>query len=221
MHPPEELMIHDSSQHATVELSDWENDFYNPTMAMHTATLHTEEYDEDYEEERAIEYIAILAEEDRLLHHSSWKRNVTSIDKTIPTSIDTHLHQTSCKRSSTDISYYPSINTGVDSAREGDYSIGSWANDYYHERFAVETSISQPCVDELHECFTTEKLLNIRERDEVDQHRAEACGEGTCFSRSFTRDTRASIDIDIPSSIDRRPEFGKRAYDRDGTRRFH
>ncbi|KAF3587021.1 hypothetical protein F2Q69_00029712 [Brassica cretica] len=143
-------------------------------MAMHTATLHTEEYDEDYEEERAIEYRAILAEEGRLLHHSSWKRNATSIDKTVPTSIDT-----------------------------------------------LETSISQPCTDELHECFTTEKLLNIRERDAVDQHRAEACGERTRFSRSFTRDTQASIDIDVPSSIDRRPEFGKRAYDRDGTRRFH
>ncbi|KAF3534930.1 hypothetical protein DY000_02041366 [Brassica cretica] len=33
--------------------------------------------------------------------------------------------------------------------------------------------------------------------------------------------TQPSIDINPPSSIDRRPEFGKRAYDRDGTRRFH
>ena len=41
-------------------------------MAAHTRdTLHTEEYDEDYEEELAIEYRAILDEEDRLLHHSS------------------------------------------------------------------------------------------------------------------------------------------------------
>ncbi|KAF3560475.1 hypothetical protein F2Q69_00013423 [Brassica cretica] len=94
--------------------SDWENDYYNPTMAAHTTdTMHTKEYDEDYEEERAIEYKAILDEEDRLLHHSSWKRN------------------------------------------------------------------------------------------------------------KYRQHTRPSIDIDAPSSIDRRPEFGKRAYDRDGTRRFH
>ncbi|KAF2607623.1 hypothetical protein F2Q68_00044071 [Brassica cretica] len=38
---------------------DWENDYYNPTPAVHTAkpsaraTPHTEEHDEDYEEERA------------------------------------------------------------------------------------------------------------------------------------------------------------------------
>ena len=31
---------------------DWENDYYNPTMAAHIRhTMHTEEYDEDYEEE--------------------------------------------------------------------------------------------------------------------------------------------------------------------------
>ncbi|KAF2571312.1 hypothetical protein F2Q70_00004285 [Brassica cretica] len=70
---------------------DWENDYYNPTMAMYTPTLHTEEYDEDYEEERAIEYRAILVEEDRLLHHSSWKRNATSIDSTVPTSVGTEI----------------------------------------------------------------------------------------------------------------------------------
>ncbi|KAF3535955.1 hypothetical protein F2Q69_00021806 [Brassica cretica] len=62
---------------------DWENDYYNPTMAVHTRhTIHMEEYDEDYEKERPIEYKAVLDEEDRILQHSSWKRNVPSIDGT-------------------------------------------------------------------------------------------------------------------------------------------
>ena len=63
-------------------LNDWENDYYNPTMAAHTkdyeeerhsssSDQHAEEYDEDYKEERATEYRAILDEEDKLLHHSS------------------------------------------------------------------------------------------------------------------------------------------------------
>ncbi|KAF3606055.1 hypothetical protein DY000_02048885 [Brassica cretica] len=192
---------------------DWENDYYNPTMAVHTSiptrdTLHTEEYDEDYEGKQAIEYRAILAEEDRLLRYSSRKRNATSIDKTVPISIDT---QTSCKRASTDIAHYPSIDTGVDREREGDYSIGNWADDHYHESFAVETAISQPRAYELHEGFTTEKLPNMRERDEVDDR----------FKPEYRQHTRPSIDIDKPTSIDRRPESGKRAYGRDGTRRFH
>ncbi|KAF2563025.1 hypothetical protein F2Q70_00016955 [Brassica cretica] len=62
-------------------------------MAAHTRdTMHAEEYDEDYEEERATEYRAILDEEDKLLHHSSWKRNAPVIDITVSTSIDTHPH---------------------------------------------------------------------------------------------------------------------------------
>ena len=180
---------------------DWENNYYNPTMAVHTSiptrdTLHIEEYDEDYEGKQAIEYRAILAEEDRLLRYSSRKRNATSIDKTVPISIDT---QTSCKRASTDIAHYPSIDTGVDREWEGDYSIGNWADDHYHESFAVETAISQPRADELHEGFTTEKLLNMRERDEVDDR----------FKPEYRQHTRPSIDIDNPTSIDRRPESGK------------
>ncbi|KAF2579463.1 hypothetical protein F2Q68_00004492 [Brassica cretica] len=58
---------------------EWENDYYNPTAAAHN--MHTEEYDEDYKEERAIEQRAILDEEDRLLHHSSWKKKLPSIDR--------------------------------------------------------------------------------------------------------------------------------------------
>ena len=92
---------------------DWENDYYNPTMVVHTAiptrdTLHTEEYDEDYKEERTTEYRGICAEEDRLLRHSSWQRNATLIDRNIPTSINTHHNPTNRKRASTHIAYYPS-----------------------------------------------------------------------------------------------------------------
>ncbi|KAF3495461.1 hypothetical protein DY000_02052717 [Brassica cretica] len=129
---------------------DWENDYYNPTLAAHTRdTIHTEEYDEDYKEERAIQYRAILDEEDRILHHSSWKRNASSIDRTISTSIDTHPYQTSQQRASTDIAYYLSIDTRVDRPREGDYSIGNWADDHHHESYAIETAIHEPGADNL------------------------------------------------------------------------
>ncbi|KAF3591097.1 hypothetical protein DY000_02021042 [Brassica cretica] len=94
---------------------DWENEYYNPTMAAYTRqNMHTEEYDEDYKEERATEYKAILDEEDKLLHHSSWKKNAPSIDSTSSPSIDTQPHQRNRKRASTDIAYYPSIDTNVD-----------------------------------------------------------------------------------------------------------
>ncbi|KAF3605401.1 hypothetical protein DY000_02047828 [Brassica cretica] len=53
---------------------DWENDCYNPAIAAYTRQhMHTDKYDEDYEEERATEYSVILDEEDKLLHHSPGK----------------------------------------------------------------------------------------------------------------------------------------------------
>ncbi|KAF2542858.1 hypothetical protein F2Q70_00036553 [Brassica cretica] len=64
----------DKTQDASVDScpDDWESDYYNPTIAAYTRqNMHTEEYDEDYEDERATEYKVILDEEDTLLHHSS------------------------------------------------------------------------------------------------------------------------------------------------------
>ncbi|KAF3514530.1 hypothetical protein F2Q69_00006226 [Brassica cretica] len=141
---------------------------------------HTEEYDEDYEEERAIEERAILDEEDRLLHHSSWKNKSPSIDRNNSTSIDTQLHQPNRLRASTDIGYYPSIDTNVDATRDGDYSIGSWADDCHHESYAVETSYRDHRADELY----------------------EAAWERIHFSHPIDRVIPPSIDINPSTSID-------------------
>ncbi|KAF2578553.1 hypothetical protein F2Q68_00006020 [Brassica cretica] len=121
-----------------IRQGEWENDYYIPTMAKHI--MHTEEYDEDYEEERDIEQRATLDEEDRLLHHSPWKKKSPSIDRYSSTSIDTQPHQPNHLRASTDNAYFPLIDTNVDATRDGDYSIGSWADDRYHESYAVETA---------------------------------------------------------------------------------
>ncbi|KAF2530734.1 hypothetical protein F2Q70_00029515 [Brassica cretica] len=133
-------------------------------------------------------------------------RNVTSIDGSIPTSIDTHHHLTNCKRASTDIAYYPSIDTGVDRVREGDYSIGSWADYHYHKIYAVETTVHDPGVDEPHEGFTYEELLNHQERSDRDSLFAKACGRGTPLYRPFTRVKRPSIDNRASTSIDIRSQ---------------
>ncbi|KAF2618776.1 hypothetical protein F2Q68_00038769 [Brassica cretica] len=41
------------------------------------------------------------------------------------------------------------------------------------------------------------------------------------FKQKYRHHTRPSINVDVPSSIDRCPKFGKRAYGRDGTSRFN
>ncbi|KAF2575261.1 hypothetical protein F2Q70_00004133 [Brassica cretica] len=136
---------------------DWENNYYNPTLAEHSArsspraTPHREEYDADYEEERATEYKGICAEE----------RN---------------------------------------------YSIGSWANDHYHQSYAVETAVHEPGADEPHEGFTNEELLNHQELSDKNLLFAEACGRGTRFCRPFTRANPPSNDTKVPPSIDIRSQ---------------
>uniref|UniRef100_M4CVP0 Uncharacterized protein n=1 Tax=Brassica campestris TaxID=3711 RepID=M4CVP0_BRACM len=121
-----------------------------------------------------------------------------SIDKTVPILIDIRLRQTSCRRASTDSAYYPSIDTRVDHARERDYSIGSWADDHYHESFVVETAISQPHAEELHKGFTPEELLNMQERDE--EMRQDIARIQTQHAAEAT--TPTSIDKHLSTSID-------------------
>ncbi|KAF2555478.1 hypothetical protein F2Q68_00016476 [Brassica cretica] len=73
---------------------EWENDYYNPAIDAYTRqNMHIDQYDEDFGEERAIEYRAIIEEEDKFLHHSSSKRNAKSIDRTSLPSIDTQPQQ--------------------------------------------------------------------------------------------------------------------------------
>ncbi|KAF3560594.1 hypothetical protein DY000_02012460 [Brassica cretica] len=179
---------------------DWENDYYIPTMETHT--MHTEEYDEDYDEERAIEQRATIDEEDRLLNHSSWKRKSPSINNYSSTSIDTQPHQPNHLRESTDNAYFPSIDTNVDATRDGDDSIGSWADNPYHESYAVETAYRDQGDGELNEGFTYEEFLNMQTRDETYQNRAAAAWERTHFSHPIDRESRPSIDTNHSQSID-------------------
>ncbi|KAF2538177.1 hypothetical protein F2Q70_00003131 [Brassica cretica] len=186
---------------------EWENDYYNPNIAAYTRhNMHTDEYDEDYEEERATEYRAILDKEDKLLHHSSWKRNAPSIDMTIWSSIDTQPQQRCRKRASTDTAYYKSIDTAVHCAQEGDYSIGSWEDEHHHESFAVETATYAPGAYKLQDSFTDEELLNMQRCDETDQIQAEAAWERTRFSHPIDREIHPSIDTRHQQSINTRDQ---------------
>ncbi|KAF2580106.1 hypothetical protein F2Q68_00005369 [Brassica cretica] len=212
-------------------------------------------------------------------------------------SIDTH------PRASTDTAYYKSVDTDFNRAQEGDYSIGSSADEHHHESFAVETATYTPGADKLQDSFTDEELLNMQRRDETDQIQAEVAWERTRFSHlidarhqqsidihefGIFRDpdgyakatdgrtlhvsrediadilltangadnlfmhqcsnpeqnapkeyydtdggidngfiqrsrhtTQPSIDVDVPTSVDRQPEFGRRAYDLYGNGKFY
>ncbi|KAF3538114.1 hypothetical protein F2Q69_00022166 [Brassica cretica] len=88
--------------------------------------------------------------------------------------------------------------------REGDYLISSWADDHYHESYAVEKAIYEPGADELHEGFTYEELLNMQRRDETAQHQSETAWGRTKHTHPINRAHRSSIDINPSTSIDTR-----------------
>ncbi|WZZ60385.1 hypothetical protein YC2023_060492 [Brassica napus] len=168
--------------------------------------MHTDKYDKDYEEERATEYKVILDEEDKLLHHSPWKMNAPSIDMTSWPSIDTQPHQRYQKRTLTDTAYYKSIDTVVNRAQEGDYSICSWADEHHHKSCAVETTTYAPGADNLRDSFTEEELLNTQKRDGTEQVQAEVAWEITRISLLIHRAIRPSIDTLHQQSINNNNE---------------
>ncbi|KAF3559015.1 hypothetical protein F2Q69_00013118 [Brassica cretica] len=187
---------------------EWENDYYNPTIDAYTRQhTHTDEYDEDYEEERVIEYGAILDEEDKILYHSSCKRTAPSTDRTRLPSIDAQPQQRCRKGASTDTAYYKSIDTDFNRVREGDYLIGSWADETHHESFAVETVTYTPGADKLQDSFTYEELLNMQKRGDTNQIQAEDAWErtrsiDTRHQQSIDKLPQQSIDINNTTSID-------------------
>ncbi|KAF3545505.1 hypothetical protein DY000_02006806 [Brassica cretica] len=133
--------------------------------------------------------------------------NTESIYTHPVTSIDTN------NTKSTATAYYKSVDTDFNRVRDGDYSIGSWADEHHHESFAVETVTYTPGADKLQDSFTDEELLNMQKRDDTDQLQAEAAWERTHSSQSI--DTRhqqsidkhpqQSIDTNNTTSIDNRP----------------
>ncbi|KAF3568012.1 hypothetical protein DY000_02015685 [Brassica cretica] len=109
-------------------------------------------------------------------------------------SIDTQPHQRYRKRALTDTAYYKLIDTAFNRAQEGDFSIGSWADEHHHESFAVETTTYAPGADNLRDSFTDEELLNMQRRDETYQIQAEAAWERTRFSHPIEAHHQQSID---------------------------
>ncbi|KAF3512545.1 hypothetical protein F2Q69_00006554 [Brassica cretica] len=52
------------------------------------------------------------------------------------------------------------MDTDFNRVRDGECSIGSWADEHHHESFAVETVTYTLGADKLQERFTDEELLN-------------------------------------------------------------
>ncbi|KAF3582956.1 hypothetical protein DY000_02031069 [Brassica cretica] len=226
--PPEESMIQESLQIATVEPDDWENDYYNPTIAAYTKQhMRTEEYDEDYEDERTTEYKTILDDQDTLLYHSSWKRNAPSIDIPGSPSIDTQPPRRNRKRVSTGITNYSSIDAEVNREKMNYMKVSHMRNFLICKDAMKQINIDQKLLGE--DTIHAPDRLNpdgharaidgqYHQKDTKEFYDA-AGGIDKSFKLRSHNPTRPSI-VDAPTSVDRQPEFYRRAFDSHGTRKF-
>ncbi|KAF2549303.1 hypothetical protein F2Q70_00022987 [Brassica cretica] len=154
----------------------------------------------------------------------------TSIDSGHQKSIDSG-HQ-----KSTDTPHDKSVDSSPD----------DWENDYYNPIMAVKDAPPETHDDQYDEEYKKKGILvykfrplrpEIQAQVETDSLLAEAYGKGTSSSRINEADRRAAIDreiqesidrakkkpfdVNMPPSIDRRPEFGRRAFDLFGARKFY
>ncbi|KAF2616924.1 hypothetical protein F2Q68_00041144 [Brassica cretica] len=164
----------------------------------------------NYEDERATKYKDILYEEDTLLHHSSWKRNAPSIDTQPP--------QRNRKRASTDIANYSSIDAEVNRDPDG------------HTR-AIDgriLNVSRKDIADILQIANGAEILFVHQRNIPEYQQKDTKefydadgGIDKSFKIRSCNPTPPSIDIAIPTSIDRQPKFCRRAFDSHGTRRFY
>uniref|UniRef100_M4FHT0 Uncharacterized protein n=1 Tax=Brassica campestris TaxID=3711 RepID=M4FHT0_BRACM len=141
-------------------------------------------------------------EEDRVSTGRTLRRRKEKVVKHLKRGANDKEKENFRKRKSTDTAYDKSIDTDVNHSREGNDSIGSWADEYHHESFAVESTTYAPKADKLQASFTDKELLNMQRRDNTDQIKAEAAWERTRFSQSIDTHHQQSIDTLRPKSID-------------------
>ncbi|KAF2578710.1 hypothetical protein F2Q68_00003673 [Brassica cretica] len=141
--------------------------------------------------------------------------------------IDRHsTQQRSRKQASTDTAYYKLIDTEFNHVRDGEYSIGSWADEHHHEShesFAVEIATHTPRADKV---FTDEELLDMQKRDHTYQIPAEAAWERTIsidthHKISIDNCPRQSIDFNNTTSIDNHPIPKTTASEKKTTKEFY
>ncbi|KAF3611531.1 hypothetical protein DY000_02048996 [Brassica cretica] len=221
------------------ELKTLVDDTYQPLDRVETVIPSsnedpTEEYDEDYWKERAIE---IAMQDERYSSHSFNNTSPPSIDRVYSASVDTHPHP--AKRSYASIDTTPGTSIDIKVAafekEKGNIPIPSRDPDG-HARAMDERilQVSREDIADILQLANGHDNLFMQQRsipDNIpavpDEHpRADTTEIGSQQScqpvgqKSIDKDALTSFDRAPPPSVDRRYECERRAYDIYGARKF-
>ncbi|KAG5388453.1 hypothetical protein IGI04_029994 [Brassica rapa subsp. trilocularis] len=213
--------------HDDYSIGSWADSSFHESFAVDTVITspneeHTEEYDEDYWKERAIE---MSLQDERLETHKFTNTFPTSFDAVHSTSVDTHPRLAKQPLTSIDTRKGTSIDIRAATKIQEQEHIPSQTRKIYEEQSSQEHKFCRnySVIDRYviqtdpnnHAGVTTTEINPDLSR----LPKGQAYVDGTTET-SIDRITPTSIDIDEPTSIDRRYECGNHAFDMYGARKF-
>ncbi|KAF3530609.1 hypothetical protein DY000_02040832 [Brassica cretica] len=166
---------------------------------------------------------------------TAWERTRFShpIDRESRPSLDTNQSQSIDINNTTSIDIRPKPKTTVSEKDKSDnqyltpYEFGIFRDpDGYARAIHGRTlHVSREDIADIIQTANGADNLFIHQRNILEHQQKESYDTASGIDKSFKQRTRhptqPSIDVDVPTSVDRRPKFGRRAFDLLGTRRFY
>ncbi|KAF3568511.1 hypothetical protein DY000_02014407 [Brassica cretica] len=208
---------------------DWKNDYYNLIMAVNDALA--ENPDDLYDEER---FNMQIRDETRQ-GDTTWGRTRTChpIDRAIHPSIDTHHQQSTDNDNATSIDNRSIPKTTVSEKDKLDdkylildeFGIFRDPDGYAKAINSRTLHVSREDIADILQIVNGGGNLFMHHRNNPEQKATKefydtAGGIDNNFIQKSRHPTQTSIDVAIPTLVDRQPEFGKRAYDLYGNMKF-
>ncbi|KAF3553578.1 hypothetical protein F2Q69_00012747 [Brassica cretica] len=175
-------------------------------------------------------------ETDQIRAEAAWERTRFShpIDRAIRPSIDTYHQQTIDNNNTTSIDNLPIPNTTVSkkdkldnqSLTQDEFGIFRDPDGYAKAIDSRTSHVSREDIADILQTANGADNLFIHQQSNSEQKATKefydtAGGIDNDFIQRSRHTTQTSIDVDIPTSVDRQPKFGRSAYDLYGNRKFY
>ncbi|KAF2549196.1 hypothetical protein F2Q70_00021658 [Brassica cretica] len=211
--------------HDDYSIGSWADSGFHESYAVDTVITssneeHTEEYDEDYWKERAIE---MSLQDERLETHKLTNKFPTSIDSVHSTSVDTHPRPAKQPLTSIDTHTGTSIDIRAAAKIQEQENISPPTRDPDGNARAMDGRILQVSREDIAYILQVANgpdNLFSQQHGTPDVIQTDPNNHVGVATTEFNPDLSRQPKGDDPTSIDRRYKFGNRAFDMYGARKF-